>query len=82
LNFLEFQKKAQISRFIKIHAVAAELYADRQKGGLAGRRTKGKTEVTKLIDAFRNFLNAPKKEVIMLNIVQLLMGHFWLWGRA
>jgi hypothetical protein len=53
-NFLDrFSKKAQISNFIKIRPVGAELFhADRQRDGRTG--------MSKLIVAFRNFANAPK----------------------
>jgi hypothetical protein len=48
-----FRKKAQISSFIKICPVAAELFhADRQTG-------------TKLTVALRNFANAPNKSVVL-----------------
>jgi hypothetical protein len=44
-----FEKKPQISNFIKIHPVGAELFhADGQKN------------MTKLTVAFRNFVNMPK----------------------
>ena len=39
---------------MKIRPVGAELWH-------AGRRTDGRTDITKLIVAFRNFTNAPKK---------------------
>jgi hypothetical protein len=45
----DFRKKAQISSFIKIRPVGAELC-----------RTNGQTDMTKLIVAFRNFANEPK----------------------
>ena len=49
-NFLNrFSKKLQISSFIKIRSVAAELF-----------HADGQTDMTKLIVAFRNFANAPK----------------------
>jgi len=43
-------KYTQISNFIKIRSVAAELF-----------RTDGRTDTTKLIFAFRNSANAPSK---------------------
>jgi hypothetical protein len=51
LNFLErFSKNTQISSFMKIRAVGAELFhADRRTG------------MSKLLVAFRNLTNAPKK---------------------
>ena len=51
MNFRDrFSKKPEISSSIKIGPVGAKLFhADRQ------------TDVTKLIVAFRNFANAPKK---------------------
>jgi hypothetical protein len=52
-----FSKNAQISNFIKIHPVESELlHADGQTDG----RTGGRTDMTKLTVAFRNFENAPK----------------------
>jgi hypothetical protein len=46
-----------MSNFTKIRPVGAELFnADRQK--------KGRTDMTKLIVAFRNFANAPKKRLL------------------
>jgi len=50
LNFLDrFSKNNQISNFMKIRAVGGELFhADRR------------TDMTKLLVAFRNFANAPK----------------------
>ena len=50
LNFLErFSKNTQISNLLKIRPVGAELF-------YAHRRT----DMTKLIVAYRNFVNAPK----------------------
>ena len=53
-----FSKQSQISNFIKIRLVGAEMlfHADRQ----ASRQTDGRTYLTKLIVVFRNFANAPK----------------------
>jgi len=53
LNFLNsFSKNTQISNFIKICPVGAELFhADRR------------TDMTKLIVAFRTFANAPNNSV-------------------
>ena len=49
IEFIDrFSKKAQISRFIKIHAVGAELF-----------HADGQTDM-KLIVTFRNFANPPK----------------------
>jgi len=48
----DFRKKyTQISNFIKIRPVGAELF-----------HVDGRTDMTKLIVAFRNFANAPKKK--------------------
>ena len=57
LNFIEsFSKNAQISNFMKIRPVRAELFhADRQT-----ERDFGRTDMTKLIVAFRNFANVYK----------------------
>ena len=46
----DFQKNTQISNFIKIRSVGAEL----------SMQTGGQTHTTKLIVAFRNFASAPK----------------------
>jgi hypothetical protein len=47
-----FEKNHQISIFMKIHPVGVVFYV--------GGRTYGRTDVTKLIVAFRNFANAHK----------------------
>jgi hypothetical protein len=47
---MNFRKKAQISSFIKIRPLGAELFY-----------AHGQTDMTKLIVAFRNFANAPKE---------------------
>jgi hypothetical protein len=44
-----FEKNNQISNFMQIGPVRAELF-----------RADGRTDVMKLIAAFRNFANAPK----------------------
>jgi hypothetical protein len=62
---LEFSRqifeKIQISNFIKIPSVGAELfYVDRQTDGQRGRQTY----MTKLIVAFRNFTNVPQNVLV------------------
>jgi hypothetical protein len=52
-----FEKKAQISSFIKIRQVEAELF---HVDGSTHRQMDGRTDMTKLIVAFRNFAKAPK----------------------
>jgi hypothetical protein len=47
---IHFTKKDRISNFAKIRLVGAELF-----------HADGRTDITKLIVAFRNFVNAPKK---------------------
>ena len=49
-----FRKKDQISSFIKIRSLGAELFH-------ADKQTDGRTDTTKVIVVFRNFANAPKK---------------------
>jgi hypothetical protein len=50
LNFVDkFSKNTQISNFIKIHQFGAELF-----------HVDGRTDMTKVIVAFRNFANASK----------------------
>ena len=54
-------KSTQISNFMKIRPVRAELLRiDGRKGG----RTDRRTDMTKLIAAFRYFANAPKNQDI------------------
>ena len=55
MSFLNrFSKNVQISNFIKIRPVGAELIH-------ADRRTDGRTDMAKLIVAFRNFADTLKK---------------------
>jgi hypothetical protein len=56
LIFLDtFPKNTHVSNFVKIHPVRAEVFhVERQIGG--------RTDVTKLTVAFRNFGNARKKK--------------------
>jgi len=53
LTVFFFRKNSQISNLMKIRPVGAEFGAV--------RRTDRQTDMTKLIVAFRNFANAPKK---------------------
>ena len=54
LSFLKrFSKNAEISNFMEIRLVEAELSHE-------DRRTDGQTDMTKLTVAVRNFANAPK----------------------
>jgi len=54
MNFLyRFSKNLQISNFMKIRPVGAELF-----------HADGRTDMTKLIVAFRNFANAPKNALV------------------
>jgi hypothetical protein len=58
-----FSKNIQISDFMKILSVGAELFhADRRK------------DMIKLMVAFRNFSNAPKKKTLTLNLMSLSTG--------
>jgi hypothetical protein len=69
-NFLDrVSKKVQISSFIKICPVGAELFhADRQ------------TDMTKLIVAFRNFANAPKKTLTLFRTKKNRLGSHKVWS--
>ena len=49
-----FSKQTKISNFMKISPGGAELFHE-------DRRMDGRTNMTKLIVAFRNYANAPKK---------------------
>ena len=53
LSLESFSKNTQRSNFMKIRPVGAEMFR-------AERREDGRTDITKLIVAFRNFWNAPK----------------------
>ena len=66
-NFLDsFSKNTEISNSMKILQVGSDLFhEDRQTGGRKDRRTDGRTDVAKLVVAFRNCSNAPKKMVLM-----------------
>jgi hypothetical protein len=59
-KFLDgFSKNAQISNFTRARPVGAELF-----------HADGRTDMTKLKVAFRNFANAHKNRKILLNISQ------------
>ena len=49
---IDFQKNSQISNFVKICPVGGEIHVDRQAD---------RTDMTKLIIIFQNFVNVPKK---------------------
>ena len=53
-----FSKNTQISNFMKFRPLRAELF---QTYG----RTEGRTDMTKLAVAFRNFANAPKRSQVL-----------------
>ena len=56
-NFLDtFSKNIQIKNFMKIRPVGAELL---QLDKPTDRPTEGKTDMTRLLVAFRNFAKAP-----------------------
>jgi hypothetical protein len=66
-----FSKNPQISNFMKIRRVGAELFlAD----GRTNRQTDRQTDLTKLAVAFRNFANAPKSPILTLYCVT-----FFVW---
>jgi len=55
--FMDFTKNTQISSFMKIRPVGAELcHADRRRDG----QTDKQTDMTMLIAAFYNFAKAPE----------------------
>ena len=58
LEFVDkFSKNTRISHLIKISSVGAELFH-------ADGNTDRQTDIRKLTVAFRNFANAPKKNVV------------------
>ena len=67
-NFLGiFSKDTQISNFMKIRPMGAELFN-------ADGRTDGHTDMTKLIDVFRNFAKAPKNDDVTESLPQGLLN--------
>ena len=65
LSFLrQIFRNSKISNFTKIRPVGVELL---RTGGRVGERTGGHAHVTKLIAAFRNFSNAPEKNLKLKN---------------
>jgi hypothetical protein len=62
-NYIDsFPKKSQISNFIKIRPVEAELFDGER---LTGGRTEGQTVKRKLIVALRGLTKAPKKKLLV-----------------
>jgi len=61
---IDFSKTPQISNFMKIRPVGAELFH-------AGGRTDSRADMTKLIVTFRNFAHAPDK----LNLMSTWIRH-------
>ena len=71
-KFLDrFSKNAEISNFMKIRAVGAQLL---HAGGRAGRLSDRQTDMTKIIIALSSFANAPRNltDGIQTNV-------FFLW---
>jgi hypothetical protein len=61
-----FEKNTQIKNLMEIRLVGAELFhADLWTDRRANRQIDRQTELTKLIVAFRNLANAPKKTHIV-----------------
>ena len=60
MNILyRFSKKTQISNFMKIRPLEAELFH-------ADKRTGGRANMTKKLVAFSNFTNAPKNVILFV----------------
>ena len=57
-------KNTQISNFMKIRPVAAELFNE-------GGQTDRQTDMTKLMVAFRNYTNAPKNEMVCVSNINM-----------
>jgi hypothetical protein len=55
-NLDRFSNNIQIQNFMKIRRVGVELF-----------RTERRTDITKLIVAFRNFVNSPNKTTLKLS---------------
>jgi hypothetical protein len=65
-NYLDiFLKNTQMSKFIKIRPVGAEIFhAERRTGG----RTEGQAIMRKLIVAFRGLTNSPEKKSLITRL--------------
>ena len=61
----DFSKNTQISNFMKIHPVWAELF---RGDGMADGQTDRLTHMTKVIFASRNFANGPKQLNIKVSV--------------
>jgi hypothetical protein len=69
-NFLDiFSKNTQISNFLKIRPMGAELFH-------ADGRTDGHTDMTKPIVAIRNFATAPKNGDVAESLLQQPVNAF------
>jgi len=69
---LEFSKNTQISNFMKIRPVGAELF---HADGRKDRQKTRRTHMTKLTVAFRNFANAPKRNALYWDPDNLFFRH-------
>ena len=74
LNFLNrYSKSTQISNLMEVRPMGAELFHEY-------RRTDGRTDITKLTVAFRNFANEPKKLntcTFFRHSLQCWSSYFW-----
>jgi hypothetical protein len=65
-----------MSSFMKISPVGAELFqADGQTDRQTDRQPAERMEMTKLIFAFRNFSNAPKKHLLLFRDGSIFAQH-------
>ena len=72
LEFSRFSKNTQTSNFVKIRPVGAELF-----------REDGRTDVTTLTAAFRNFANSPKNNGVLCWVTSHYFVHITVvWCRS
>ena len=65
----DFKKNTQVSNFGKIRPLGAELFH-------VDGRTNGQTDMTKVIEAFLNFVNAPKDWQRIISLQRFGRWHF------
>jgi hypothetical protein len=77
LSFVDrFSKNAQMSNFMKIRSMGAELFHLNWRND---GRTDGEKDMTKLIVAFRSFANAPKESFYIKSVHSTSYTRVYNW---